>query len=293
MSKKTARILIPAIGSDILHLRHSIGWQYFAILLKTGNTIQTNFAQYRLIVCERQVRCTIDPLNLILLILAILIGLKLRSVLGTRNDEDAGAKDYRGAYGLNREAFQPKEQKTASRAEPEQNSSDAEPRLRVVDEDYQPDDAAGSDDLVQGRGLAVLQEADPSFDEAEFIAGAQRAYEMILMAFAAGDLSSVRGFLGDDVYAGFAGAIDAREAAGETLSTQITRLDKPVLEDARIDNGVVQLDVRYRAELISYVHQGEENAEAASAPSRDLWTFERPLKQDGPNWQLVATQAEA
>jgi predicted lipid-binding transport protein (Tim44 family) len=56
---------------------------------------------------------------------------------------------------------------------------------------------------------------------------------------------------------------------------------------------VVQLDVRYRAELISYVHQGEENAETASAPSRDLWTFERPLKQDGPNWQLVATQAEA
>lgn len=169
---------------------------------------------------------------------------------------------------------------------------EAEPKLRVVDADYQPDDAP-PEQAVQGRGLAFLLEADPSFDETNFVNGAKRAYEMILTAFAEGDLSSVRDFLGEDVYAGFADAIAARAAAGQTLSTQITRLDKPVLEDARVENGTVQLDVRYRAELISYVHTGEENSEAAPAPSRDLWTFERPLKADGPNWLLVATQAEA
>ena len=228
-------------------------------------------------------RCTIDPLNLILLIIVIFVGIKLRSVLGMRNDEDAG-KSRRGAYGLNREALG---KKKLAAALVEKKPA---PDLRLVETEP-------GEDLVQdpneGRGLEFFQAADPAFDADRFVDGAARAYEMILTAFAAERLEDVRDFLGADVYAGFADAISARQAEGQQLETQITRLDRPVLEDARIENGIVQLDVRYRAELISYLHTGATRDDAEPAASVDLWTFERPLKSANPNWQLVATQAGA
>jgi len=239
------------------------------------------------------VRCTIDPLNLILLIIVIFVGIKLRSVLGMRNDEDAG-KSRRGAYGLNREALG-KKQKAAVPSE-----AKSAPDLRLVETEPIETETAKTEpveDLVQdpneGRGLAFFQAADPEFDADRFVDGATRAYEMILTAFAAERLDDVRDFLGADVYAGFAGAISARQAEGQQLETQITRLDRPVLEDARIENGIVQLDVRYRAELISYLHTGATRDDAEPVASVDLWTFERPLKSANPNWQLVATQVGA
>jgi len=239
------------------------------------------------------VRCTIDPLNLILLIIVIFVGIKLRSVLGMRNDEDAG-KSRRGAYGLNREALG-KKQKAAVPSE-----AKSAPDLRLVETEPVETETAKTEpvedlvqDLNEGRGLAFFQAADPEFDADRFVDGATRAYEMILTAFAAERLDDVRDVLGADVYAGFADAISARQAEGQQLETQITRLDRPVLEDARIENGIVQLDVRYRAELISYLHTGATRDDAEPVASVDLWTFERPLKSANPNWQLVATQAGA
>ena len=238
-------------------------------------------------------RCTIDPLNLILLIIVIFVGIKLRSVLGMRNDEDAG-KSRRGAYGLNREALG-KKQKAAV-----PSGAKSAPDLRLVETEPVESETAKTEpvedlvqDLNEGRGLAFFQAADPEFDADRFVDGATRAYEMILTAFAAERLDDVRDVLGADVYAGFADAISARQAEGQQLETQITRLERPVLEDARIENGIVQLDVRYRAELISYLHTGATRDDAEPVASVDLWTFERPLKSANPNWQLVATQAGA
>ena len=60
---------------------------------------------------------------------------------------------------------------------------------------------------------------------------------MILLEFAAGDLTSVKGFLGPDVLAGFEAAIRQREEAGEHLITEIHALARPVIEDAEYDKG--------------------------------------------------------
>ena len=79
-------------------------------------------------------RCAIDPLNLILLIVAVIVGLRLRAVLGTRNDEDAGKTSRRGAYGLNRDAFNgqqkpqevPREVSGETQGDPAEAPSEAE-----------------------------------------------------------------------------------------------------------------------------------------------------------------------
>ncbi len=225
-----------------------------------------------------------DPLNLILLVIAVLVGLKLRSVLGTRNDGDKSSK-RRDPYRLNRDAFETK------------NNDPSDPIQTPVHPPIQQEaaqEAKQADSDIGGRGVAYLREVEPDFDEAAFLQGGARAYEMILTAFARGDLADVRAFLGADVLASFEAAIAARQADGQRLVTRVVRLERPILDDARVDNNHVQLDVSFRAELISLTCPLEMVVDEDDLPDaatvNDVWTFERPLKAADPSWQLVATQ---
>lgn len=247
-----------------------------------------------------------DPLNLILLIAVVLIGLRLRSVLGMRHDDEepSARKD---AYRLNRDAFQNREDEASPsdspRAQDEPRGEMPKPRL-VTDNDAPTHAEAVDQDAAEvfepaaigeGRGLAFLHEVEPDFDEAGFLDGAGRAYEMILTAFAKGELDEVRGFLGDEVAAGFDAAIAARQNEGQKLVTRILRLDRPALDDARIEPNLISLDVRFRAELISFTcaagTEPNEDALPAPATAHDVWTFARPRDTQDPNWALVATQS--
>ncbi len=241
-----------------------------------------------------------DPLNLILLIIVALIFWRLRSVLGVR-DEDEQPGSRKDAYRLNRDAFENRPRKVETLQEARE--ADVEP-VPPADEGV-PDEPqialkeAAQEEIEdaprQGRGLAFLREVDPGFDEAGFLDGAGRAYEMILTAFADGALDGVRGFLGDDVAAGFDAAIAARNEEGQQLVTRILRLDRPVLDDARIEDNLISLDVRFRAELISFTcprdAEVDEDALPAPATAYDVWTFARARDSQDPNWALVATQS--
>ncbi len=225
-----------------------------------------------------------DPLNLILLIIVMLIGWRLRSVLGTRNDDEKPSRRT-DAYRLNRDAYEnPPEQAKSSALAQEAMGSD-----EAVDE-------AATESLRIGRGLAFFNDIDPHFDEAGFLDGAARAYEMILTAFANDDLTDVRGFLSDDVAAGFEEAIAARQAAGQKLETRILRLDRPALDDAEVEGDKVRLDVRLRAEIISASYLADSVLDEDNLPppttSLDIWSFEGTHNSANPNWQLVATRAD-
>ena len=229
-----------------------------------------------------------DPLNLILLIIVMLIGWRLRSVLGTRNDDEKPSRRT-DAYRLNRDAYEnPPEQAKSSALAQEAMGSD-----EAFDE---ASDEAATESLRIGRGLAFFNDIDPHFDEAGFLDGAARAYEMILTAFANDDLTDVRGFLSDDVAAGFEEAIAARQAAGQKLETRILRLDRPALDDAEVEGDKVRLDVRLRAEIISasYLADGVLDEDNLPPPttSLDIWSFEGTHNSANPNWQLVATRAD-
>ena len=239
-----------------------------------------------------------DPLNLILLIVVIIIGWRLRSVLGMRNDDEQPGSRA-DAYRLNRDAFGNQPSGPAARSDKQELPPEIEPEIGQETEpeiEREAEQAAVQDgDAVptEGRGLAYLREVEPDFDEAQFLDGAGRAYEMILTAFAADDLSPVAAFLGAEVKQGFEAAIEARRSGAQKLDTRILRLDRPALEDARIEADMVYLDVRFRAEIISFTHAADvtpdEDNLPAPATAHDVWVFARPLNSSSPNWQLVAT----
>ena len=143
-------------------------------------------------------------------------------------------------------------------------------------------------------GLDAVGAADPGFDPSAFMNGAKAAYEMIIMAFAKGDRQALQPLLAKDVFEGFASAIDARNARGDSVETTFVGIDKSTIEDARMRGQTAQISVRFNTKLITLTRNraGEtiEGSPETVSDVDDLWTFARDLTSRDPNWTLVATE---
>lgn len=210
---------------------------------------------------------------LVLAGVAIFLIFKLRSVLGTREGfekpplplEDARARPARRDFEV----------------------IEGGPDRDIVDH--------VADGSAAAKSLAAMKLAEPSFSVSEFLTGARSAYEMILMAFEKGDLTGIRPFLSQDVFATFTEVVEAREREGLTIESHFVGLRELVLQNATFDRDSREgeITVRFVAELTSVVRNkaGEvvEGSPTAIKRQRDLWTFARRMGVDDPNWQLVAT----
>src|SRR5438132_12410360 len=140
--------------------------------------------------------------------------LRLRSVLGRRT----GNERRRDLFP--RRAAPASSDNVATLVEPDKHSA------------RRADDGPVAD--VVAEGLSRIRRADPSFDPSHFLEGARAAFEMIVAAFANGDKAALRPLLSDEVFQQFAGAMDERAAAKETLETRILRLDNSDIVEAEL-----------------------------------------------------------
>ncbi|WP_371156062.1 Tim44/TimA family putative adaptor protein [Jannaschia sp. 2305UL9-9] len=151
------------------------------------------------------------------------------------------------------------------------------------------------DGTETAKALAAMKAAEPGFVVTEFVAGARGAYEMILMAFENGDLSSVQPFLGEDVYEAFLSVIADREDKGLKIDANFIGVRETTLEDAAFDpvTNEGQVTIRFVGELTSVVRDAEgtivEGNPNEIKKQRDIWTFAREMGAADPNWKLVAT----
>ncbi len=210
---------------------------------------------------------------LVLAAIAIFLILRLRDVLGTRE-------------GFEKPAVTRKADDSAARRD----------RFEVIeggpDEDIADHAEEGS---AAAAALAAMKVVEPSFNVGEFLGGARGAYEMILMAFEAGDMAKIRPFLADDVYESFAGVVEARAEKGLTIDADFVGLRELKLIDAEFDHETHEgeITVRFIGEITSVVRDksGEivEGNPKEVKRQKDAWTFARIMGSNNPNWQLVAT----
>lgn len=159
-----------------------------------------------------------------------------------------------------------------------------------------PDEPAAAS-AAASTGLERVRQADSSFEEQSFIAGAKGAYEAIVTAFAKGDTENLRVLLAADVFNDFAGTIRKREAAGQKMETTLVGFESVEIADADLRGRIAEVTVRFVADLISVTRDqaGTVVSGSASAIDRvtDLWTFARDVRSRDPNWTLIATSAPA
>ncbi|MEM6746147.1 MAG: Tim44/TimA family putative adaptor protein [Pseudomonadota bacterium] len=137
----------------------------------------------------------------------------------------------------------------------------------------------------------------PAFEPKSFLDGAGQAYEMIVEAYQAGDLSTVKGFIANDVLASFQGAIDSRNSAGQEVTFTLVGIDKPEAVTSDVAGDAITVEVKFRAEQVRFVKDADgqvvEGSEDTVVQVVDRWVFSRAVKSRDPNWTLVATQGSA
>jgi predicted lipid-binding transport protein (Tim44 family) len=232
-----------------------------------------------------------DPLNLLLLAVALVVLLRLRAVLGRRTGNEKPPLDPFAA----RRAAQPK--------------PGAEVGGKVIALPRDKDDTfadtprepvwTGYAEEGSGlaRGLEKIASSDAGFSPKAFLDGARGAYEMIVMAFAQGDKDTLKPLLARDVFDGFAGAIDTREKEGRKTESRFVGIDKALLTAADLIGKRATVTVKFVSQLISAtIDRAGQVIEGDPREIRevtDVWTFERDVTSRDPNWKLAATGGAA
>ena len=135
--------------------------------------------------------------------------------------------------------------------------------------------------------LARIHAADPSFDEKHFLEGARSAFQMIVSAFAAGDLATLRPLLSSHLYGEFGRTISERGKRDNGGPIRFEGRVEAEIADARVNGREVFVQVRFASRQI---YPGE--TAAPEEATIDLWSFARDLGSRDPNWQLVETATE-
>lgn len=210
----------------------------------------------------------------LLAMIALFVGLRLYAVLGQRTGH---------------------EQQPVIRPEAPVEAKPVAPVADVPANAAEPSGLAYDNGAAAGIGAIIA--ADPTFDVARFIEGAQAAYRMTLEAFWKGDREELGYLANDSVRGAFEEAIDAREAAGETLENRLVAIERATIEDARLNGKVAEIEVRFDAFIAAVTRNKDGEVVAGSmsdaVPTKDLWTFQRDLKSRDPNWRLVETDEAA
>jgi predicted lipid-binding transport protein (Tim44 family) len=228
-----------------------------------------------------------DPLNLLILAIAVVVILRLRSVLGKRTGNERPPVD---PYATQRRAEKPQGPGNVINLPQRENASE-NPVLQPPAEPVWTGYAEAGTNLA--KGLERIAAADSQFSTRTFIEGAKVAYEMVVTAFAQGDRQSLKNLLSRDVYEGFANAIDEREKAGQILESRFVGIDKADLISADLKGKRASITLRFIAEFISATlnKMGEviDGDPKQVRQITDVWTFERDTASRDPNWKLVAT----
>lgn len=219
---------------------------------------------------------------IILLVAVVLIFQKLRSLLGTRPDEEVTRiriSDENAARIFDMIAKEAEKQQLTARTAAEGFSGTAEEETEELSD--------------TDKTLTNI----PGFNKERFLTGAKRAFEIIICAFSQGDTETLENLVSPQLIKKFQEIIEDRRAQGITAETDLIGFEQAEIVNADVDEeNNAKITVKFVSEQVNLLRnkdneviQGDENF---IQNITDIWTFERCLTSVNPNWLLVSTKKQ-
>lgn len=139
----------------------------------------------------------------------------------------------------------------------------------------------------------VPSREDGWFDKDDFLKGASNAYETIVTNFENGNKEALKPLLSSDVMDSFSSVIDDRNNKNESVEFNFIGIEKSEIVHKDLKKNPMEVSVRFISEMITCIKNSKDEVISGSLNQvqkiTDVWTFEKNLKSKGSNWLLAAT----
>ncbi len=134
---------------------------------------------------------------------------------------------------------------------------------------------------------------DGWFDKDDFLKGASNAYETIVTNFENGNKEALKPLLSSDVMHSFSSVIDERNSKSESVEFNFIGIEKSEIVHKDLKKNPMEVSVRFISEMITCIKNSKDEVISGSLNQvqkiTDVWTFEKNQKSKGSNWLLAAT----
>ena len=193
---------------------------------------------------------------LILAVLAGLVLLRLRSVLGRRTGNE-------------------KTDTSSFNYEATNTESKVEPSIKIPSVDRN------------------TSSGDIWFDSKDFLNGANKAYELIVTNFENGNKKALTPFLEKSVLSNFSEVIDQRQQDNHTVEFSFIGIESSEIVHKDLKNDPMEVTVRFISEMITCIRNNKDEIISGSMNQvqkiTDVWTFTKNKNVKSDNWLLSAT----
>ena len=139
--------------------------------------------------------------------------------------------------------------------------------------------------------LNSIVKVDPSFTVENFIDGAKKAFEYILVKYSENDLKSLKSLLAPQILTNFTDQIKLRQKQKQILGITILKIDDPEIIDVSIvKNKLCFIKLEFKSQQVqttkdsnNKIIDGNDNLILNIS---ELWTFSKEIKNKNPNWIL-------
>ena len=175
------------------------------------------------------------------------------------------------------------------------NMHEVEHNVEKLDiEQVLKDGLVKSDEKLE-QSLLEIAAADASFDVYNFATGAKMAFELIVEAYAKGDLDSLKPLLSQKLYDDFEKNILQRESKGIELELELHEIKSMQIIDAKLAGTMIYITVDFDVEetIVTKNEKGEivKSKSKHHKEMHDIWTFARDVRSTDPTWLLIETRA--
>lgn len=147
--------------------------------------------------------------------------------------------------------------------------------------------------LLPRSALRALRDVDPDFIAEDFLSYAANTYEIVISAFIAGDLDTLRPLLDATVFATFEHEIEARQSRRETSEFILINEPSPAILGVAVERESVKVTILFSPDVVQCTRSAE-NKIIDGDPKKVVhvhhtWTFARQLSSPDQPWQVVST----
>ena len=131
------------------------------------------------------------------------------------------------------------------------------------------------------------------FDSKDFLNGANKAYELILTNFENGNKKALSSFLESTVLSNFSDVIDQRQNDNQSVEFSFIGIESSEIIHKNLNNDPMEVSVRFISEMITCIKDSSGEVISGSLNQvqkiTDVWTFTKSKKMKSDNWLLSAT----